>query len=70
MKLPDQKPTLQFIFTNEFGDKTEIKKELSDSSLESLFWAIRESLAGCGFGKESIEEWFSEETWEKLLLNL
>lgn len=58
---PNQKPTLQFILTTEYGEKTEVNKDLYDSSIESLFWAIRDALAGCGFGKETIEQWFPEE---------
>ena len=61
IKLPDQKPSLQFIFITEFGDKTDIKIDLHDSSMESLFWAIRDALAGCGFAKGTIEQWFPED---------
>lgn len=57
---PTHKPSLRFIFTNEFGDTTDITKDLHTSAIDDLFWAIRESLAGCGFAKETIEEWFSE----------
>jgi hypothetical protein len=55
------KPSLRFIFTNEFGDQTDISKDLRGSGIEDVFDAIREALAGCGFGKETIDQWFPEE---------
>jgi hypothetical protein len=58
MTLPrTQKPTLQFVFTTEFGDKTEVIKELTGSHIEDLFWAFRDCLAACGYDKENINEW-------------
>ena len=59
--LPNQKPTLHVIFTNEFGDKTEIIKELSDSTCDSVVSAFRESLLGIGFHPDNVNEYFGEE---------
>lgn len=58
---PTRKPSLRFIFTNEFGYTTDIAKDLNAGGIGDLFWAIRYALAGCGFGKETIEKWFPEE---------
>jgi len=59
---PNQKATLEFIYTNEFGDRTQIKTDLYDSTIESLYNAIHYALAGCGFAKETIDEWLGELT--------
>jgi hypothetical protein len=60
--IPDaRKPTLRFILTTEFGDVTDITKDLNGTGIECLFWAIRDALAGCGYAKETIEEWFPVE---------
>ena len=62
MVLPEfRKPTLEFIYTNEFGDKSEIKLDLYDSTIGSVFQGIRQALAGCGFSEKNIEEYFPEE---------
>lgn len=56
------KPTLEFTMTSEFGDKTTIVKELvGGSSLDELIPAIKDCLAGCGYAKESIDEFFEKE---------
>ena len=51
----------QLIFTliNEFEDKTTVEKTLMDDGIESIFWAIRECLAGCGYSQDTIDDWFS-----------
>ena len=54
-------PSLRFVLTNEFGDQTDITKDLSSANMEDLFWAIRDALAGCGFARETIEQWFPDE---------
>jgi len=56
-----RKPTLQLVFTNEFGSVTDITKDLGGSEMEEVFWAIRYALAGCGFASETINQWFPEE---------
>ena len=62
--VPTQHPTLQFILTTEFGDRTEIIKQLSGSDVEAVFWAVRDCLAGCGYDHRSIEDWFPTESEE------
>jgi hypothetical protein len=57
---PDQKATLEFIYTNEFGDRTEIKIDLMDTTMHGLYWGVRQALAGCGFAEKTIDEWFGE----------
>ena len=57
----ENKPSLYFVYTNTFGDVTAIEKDLRGDGIEDLFWAIREALAGCGFSKETIDQWFPEE---------
>jgi len=59
--LPDQKPTLRFVYTNSYGDKTEVITDLYDDTIEGLYSAILSSLRGCGFGESTIQEWFGEE---------
>jgi len=61
LKQMDCKPSLYFAFTNEFGNRTVVEKDLRSGGIEDLFWAIREALAGCGFSKETIDQWFPEE---------
>jgi hypothetical protein len=51
-------PTLRLILTNEFGDQTDITKTLPDSSMDQIYVAIREALAGCGFSAETIDLFF------------
>jgi hypothetical protein len=59
--LPEiRKPYLQFIFVSEFGDKSEVKIDLIDGSMESLYPAIQQALAGCGFSQDTIREWFQD----------
>jgi hypothetical protein len=55
-----QKPTLRLVLTNEFGDATDITKDLVDSTISSVFWAIRDTLAGCGYNPINIDEWFPQ----------
>ena len=60
--LPEMKQaTLRIVFTTEFGDQTDITKTLQDGTIGEIFEAVRECLAGCGFQKENIDEWFPEE---------
>ena len=59
--IANQKPQLRFILTTEFGDVTDITKDLGGSSIEDLFWAVRDAIAGCGFAKENIDQWFPTE---------
>jgi hypothetical protein len=60
-KAPCQTPTLEFFITTEFGDRAKVILDLYDSSIDSVFQAVRQALAGCGYSKESIDEWFPEE---------
>jgi hypothetical protein len=53
-------PTLRLILTNEFGDQTDITKTLTGSSMDQIYPAIREALLGCGYGAETIDEFFPE----------
>ena len=54
-------PTIRVVFDNGLGDITDITKTLSSPAIDDIFYAIREALAGCGFAKENIDYWFSEE---------
>lgn len=51
-----QKPTLRLVLASEFGIVTDITQDLTDSSMDSIFWALRAALAGCGFSQQTIEE--------------
>lgn len=54
-------PSLKIVFTNEFGDKTTVKKSLESGHIGELVRAFREALAGIGFHHESINEYIEEE---------
>jgi len=56
-----QTPTLRLVLTTEFGNTTDITKSLEDETMGNVYEAIREALAGCGYVKETIDEWFSED---------
>lgn len=56
-----QKPTLKLVFTNEFGDRTEIEKTMISGDIGDVFRSIRDMLMGCGFQKANVDEWFPEE---------
>lgn len=56
-----KKPSLRLVLTSEFGDVTDITKDLSGAGMEDIFWAIRDALAGCGFNHDTIDQWFPEE---------
>jgi hypothetical protein len=58
--LPDQKATLKFVYTNCYGDKTEVTTDLYDETIESVYSAVLSSLRGCGFAESTIQEWFGE----------
>jgi hypothetical protein len=53
-------PTLRLILTDEFGDQTDITKTLTGSSMDQIYVAIREALAGCGYSLVTIDEFFPE----------
>jgi len=55
------KPSLKIEFTNEFGNKSEIIKELYDSTIDSVVEAFRESLLGLGFHPENVKDYFDDE---------
>jgi len=57
----ETQPNLRIVLTTEFGHKTDISIDLADESMDSVFWAIRDALAGCGYAKETIDEWFPNE---------
>lgn len=59
--LPNQKPTLHVIFTNEFGDKTEIIKELMDSTCGEVVEAFRQALLGIGFHPDNVNDFIQAE---------
>lgn len=59
--LPNQKPTLHVIFINEFGDKTEVIKEMIDSTCGELVNAFRDSLLGMGFHPDNVNEYIEPE---------
>lgn len=50
-------PTLKVVFTNEFGDKTEIIKDLNDPTIGSVVAAFRECLLGIGFHPNNVDEY-------------
>ena len=58
---PFQKPTLQLVYTTEFGDRSEVILDLYDSTIDSVFHAVRQALVGCGFAQALVDEWFPEE---------
>lgn len=55
-----QKPVLHVIFINEFGDKTEIIKDLPRPTCAELVASFREALLGIGFHPDSVEELIPE----------
>jgi len=60
--LPEMKQaTLRIVFTNPFGDSTDITKTVGEGTIGNIFEAVREAIMGCGFAKESVDEWFPEE---------
>lgn len=60
--LPNQKPALRVVYTNSFGDESDIKLDLKDDTIESIFWAVRQAIMGCGFSEKSVDDWFPLET--------
>ena len=61
MKQADTIPTIRLVLVNEWGDQTDITKTLTVCDMEQVYEAIREMLAGCGFGQETIDEWMGQE---------
>ena len=59
--LPNKKPTLRVVYTNSFGDTSDVKIDLKDDTIESVFWAIRQAIMGCGFSEKSVDGWFPPE---------
>lgn len=55
-----QKPVLHIIYINEFGDKTEIIKDLPRPTCVELVASFREALLGIGFHPDSVEELIPE----------
>lgn len=54
-------PTLKVQFTNEFGNKSEVTKDLMDSTIDSVIEAFREALMGFGFSSELVDDYFGKE---------
>jgi hypothetical protein len=52
-----QRPTVRLVYTNEFGDVTDITKTLCDVGFGKLYSALRECCLAIGFGAETVEEW-------------
>lgn len=59
--LPNQKATLRIIFTNEFGNRTEVIKELMNSSCGEVVEAFRQSMLGFGFHPDSVNDYIEGE---------
>ena len=59
-----QKPVLHIIYIDEFGDKTEIIKDLTKPTCAELVVAFRESLLGIGFHPDTVEELISNEVYD------
>lgn len=51
-----QKPVLHIIYINEFGDKTEIIKDLPEPTCVELVASFREALMGIGFHPDNVQE--------------
>lgn len=51
-----QKPVLHIIYINEFGDKTEIIKDLPRPTCAELVASFREALMGIGFHPDNVQE--------------
>ena len=45
-------------FENEFGDVTEVSKSLLSTEMYHVFMAIRETLLGCGYAQQTVDEYF------------
>ena len=54
-------PTLKVEYVNEFGSKSEVIRDLYDSTIESVIDAFKESLMGFGFSPELVKEYFVED---------
>jgi hypothetical protein len=62
MTLPEMtKPYIRIILCNEFGDVTDIKKDLVIDSMEEIYSAIQSALVGCGFSEATVKDWFPDE---------
>ena len=58
---PTSNATLRLVFTGIFGDQTDIIKDVGIGDMETIFQALREALAGCGFSQQTIDDWFPGE---------
>lgn len=52
-------PTLKIEFIDEFGNKSEMTKDLLDSTIDSLIEAFKESLMGFGFSPELVKDYLN-----------
>ena len=59
-----QKPVLHIIYIDEFGDKTEIIKDLDGVTCAKLVSSFREALLGIGFHPDTVEELISKEVYD------
>ena len=54
----DTVSSIRVIITNEFGDYTDITKNLlRGSHISEIYEAIREILTGCGYAGATVDEW-------------
>ena len=52
--------TLRLVYTNDFGDITDITKSIPPN-LDGWFYPLREILLGCGFHPDNVDELFMDE---------
>ena len=59
-----QKPVLHVIFINEFGDKTEIIKDLDHGTCSEVVASFRDALLGIGFHPNNVQELIPETVYD------
>ena len=59
-----QKPVLHVIFIDEFGDKTEIIKDLNRGTCSEMVASFREALLGMGFHPDNVQELIPESVYD------
>ena len=59
-----QKPILHIIYINEFGDKTEIIKDLIEPTCSEVVASFREALLGMGFHPNNVQELIPETVYD------
>ena len=59
-----QKAVLHVIFINEFGDKTEIIKDLDQGTCSEVVASFREALLGIGFHPDNVQELIPETVYD------